>query len=355
MSTVIVVIPAYQPDQRLVDLVRTLHRTSPSTEVLVVDDGSGPAYRRVFDGVRETGATVLTHDVNRGKGRALKTAFGYVARRHPGHDVVCADSDGQHSAVDVLRVAAAVGRDRTMVLGARRFSGDVPLRSRVGNTGVRALVRLVTGLDLHDTQTGLRGYPADLLEWLGTVPGERFEYEMRVLLEAGPAGYDVHEIEIATIYLDHNASSHFRPVVDSVRVLVPVLWFAMASLVGFVIDTAVLLVLVPLSGSLAVGVVGARLLSGTANLMLNRHVTFRSGRHAPLRGVVRRYVTLAVLLLAGSYLGLAALTALGLPLLAAKVITDLSLLTVSYQVQRALVFRHRHAAEVAASAVEVNG
>ena len=108
MSAVIIVIPAYQPDQRLITLVRALVASRRAAGIVVVDDGSGPRYVRVFDGAEEAGATVLTHDVNRGKGRALKTAFGYVRRVHPGHDVVCADSDGQHTVVDVLRVADAV-------------------------------------------------------------------------------------------------------------------------------------------------------------------------------------------------------------------------------------------------------
>ncbi len=340
MDDTVVVIPAYQPDQRLVDLVHAVRRAG-AADLVVVDDGSGPGYRSLFDQVRAAGATVLSHDLNRGKGRALKTAFGHVRHRWPGRAVVCADADGQHTVTDVAKVADAVAGHATIVLGGRAFSGQVPWRSRVGNSAVRTLVRLVTGLELRDTQTGLRGYPADLLGWLVGVPGERFEYEMRVLLEAGPAGYDVHEVEIATVYLEENASSHFRPVIDSLRVLTPVLLFASASLAGFAVDTAALLLLVPLTGSLALGVLGARLISATVNLLLNRHVTFRSGRHAPLPAVVRRYVSLAVLLLGAGYLGLAALTALGLPLLVAKVVTDVSLLAVSYRVQRALVFRDR--------------
>lgn len=346
----LVLIPAFRPDQRLVELVRDLRGTA--LDVVVVDDGSGPGYAPVFAAVRAAGATVLRHRENRGKGRALKTGLTHVGRHRPGVAVVCADADGQHSAPDVLRVAAAITDPATLVLGGRRFTGPVPARSRIGNGVVRALVRAVTGLRVHDTQTGLRGVPAAMVGWLAEVPGERYEFEMRALLDLGPAGYAVREVEVATIYLEDNAGSHFRPVVDSVRVLAPVLGFAAASLVGFAVDTVALLLLVPATGSLGLGLVGARVLSGSANFAVNRWVTFRAGRRAPLRRAVAAYLALAVGVLGAGYLGLSALTALGLPLLTAKVVTDLAVWAVSYRVARGAVFRApaRAAAPVPAGA-----
>lgn len=345
MSAVIVVIPAYEPDRRLVELVAALRRADADLGVLVVDDGSGPRYREVFTAAQDAGAEVLSHRPNRGKGFALKEAFGHVAAQHAGHAVVCADADGQHSPLDVLRVAARVRETDAIVLGGRRFTGTVPWRSRFGNTATRLLVRLVTGLEVHDTQTGLRGYPATMLTWLAGVRGDRFEYELRLLLEAGPAGHRVEEVEIATIYLEENSSSHFRPVVDSVRVLLPLLWFAAASLTAFAIDTTALLVLAGTTGSLLVSVVGARVISASANLAINRHVTFRPARGAPLAGVVVRYAALAVVLLGASYAGLQLLTWVGLPLLVAKVTSDAALFLLSYRVQRSVVFRDYRAVD----------
>jgi len=336
---VIVVIPAYEPDHRLVDLVAALRRADAGLDVVVIDDGSGARYREVFAAAAAAGAELLRHAPNSGKGFALKAAFRYVAEHHPGRAVVCADADGQHAVADVLRVAARIRETDAMVLGGRRFTGHVPWRSRLGNTTTRFLVRLVTGLDVHDTQTGLRGYPPSMLEWLVGVRGDRFEYELRLLLEAGPAGYRVEELEIETIYLEDNTSSHFRPVVDSMRVLMPLLWFAASSLTAFVVDTTALLVLVPVTGSLLAGVVGARLVSASANLALNRHITFRPARGAPLLGVVLRYAALAVVLLGASYASLSLLTWIGVPLLVAKVGSDTGLFLVSYRVQRSVVFR----------------
>lgn len=222
----IILIPAYEPDERLVELVRGIDAARPGQSIVVVDDGSGPAYASVFDAVRALGCVVLTHPRNRGKGAALKTGFAHA--RGAGADaVVCADCDGQHTLVDIERVAAALtDHPAAMVLGARAFAGDVPLRSRIGNDCTRVLFRLLTGVRLTDTQTGLRAYPAALLEWLLAIPGERFEYELEVLLSSKRDGVAIHEVPIQTIYLEGNESSHFDPIRDSIRVYTPLVRYA---------------------------------------------------------------------------------------------------------------------------------
>lgn len=334
----VILIPAFEPDERLVDLVRTLGAGAP---VLVVDDGSGPAFAEVFAEVRAAGATVLAHARNRGKGAALRTGFVAASVRWPAASVVTADADGQHTAADIRRVAAALAEadGAAIVLGARSFiGGAVPMRSRVGNVVTRALFRLATGERLTDTQTGLRGYPASALPWLGTLPGDRFEYEFLLLLKARDAGIALIEVPVATVYLDGNASSHFRPVADSARIYAPLLRFAASALLAFAIDTVALLALHALTGWLLFSVVAARLGSATVNFAVNRTLVFGAGRTVPLRTAAARYFSLAGLLLTASYGLLTALTDLGLPLLAAKLLTDATLFAVSFAVQRAVVF-----------------
>jgi glycosyltransferase involved in cell wall biosynthesis len=225
---VIVLIPAYEPDEHLVDLVAGIRTDDPDQRVLVVDDGSGIAHASVFAAVRAQGAEVIAHRTNRGKGAALRTGFAWIVEHHHGHDVVCADCDGQHVPADIRRVGAAVAEHPgSVVLGARSFGGEVPWRCRFGNDVTKRLFGLVTGTRLGDTQTGLRGYSADLLAWLATVAGDHFEYELEVLLDATRRAVPIVEVPIRTIYLEHNRSSHFRPVRDSVRVYVPLLRFAL--------------------------------------------------------------------------------------------------------------------------------
>lgn len=219
----IVLLPVYGPGPHLTALVTALCETAPALRVVVVDDGSPPSSASVLDAVSGLGGTVLRHPANRGKGAALKTGLRHIAEVYPGVGVVCADADGQHRAADIARVARHVSVTGRMVLGVRRFDAAVPLRSRLGNVVTSALFHAATGRRIGDTQTGLRGYPAGLLPWLRSIPGDGFEYEMNALLEAVRAGHEVDAVEIATTYLDGNAASNFRSLADSARVYRPLL------------------------------------------------------------------------------------------------------------------------------------
>lgn len=335
----VVLIPAFEPGDTLIALIAAL----AGHDVVVVDDGSGRRYAEVFAEARARGAEVLTHAHNRGKGAALKTGFGYVAAYHPGRDVVCADSDGQHRPRDIEAVAARLatgGAD--LVLGARRFTGTVPARSRFGNTVTRAAFRLSTGRDLADTQTGLRAYPARRLPWLCAVPGARFEYEQRLLLRAVRDGWTIEEQPIATVYLAGNVSSHFRPLRDSARVYGPLLAYGASSLLAFAVDTVLFLLLTTLTGSVPAAAVTARLASATLNFAVNRRYVFRAaaprGRAVPPGRAARRYALLVAAVLAVNVVLLTALTSAIGSVPVAKVLTEVLLLAASFLAQRHLVF-----------------
>lgn len=344
----IILIPAYEPDHHLPALIRRIRAAEPQTAVVVVDDGSGPAYKDVFDDVRALGCHVIGYARNRGKGFALKAGFGFIADNLPGHDVVCADSDGQHTVTDILRVAGKVqgnGSDprgaATMVLGSRSFTGDVPARSRLGNTATKALFTLATGERIPDTQTGLRGYPAAMVPWLRSVRGDRYEYELNLLLEAKSAGYSIQSMDIATVYLDHNTGSHFRPLADSVRIYAPLLKFLGSSFAAFLVDTTVFLLLTVLVDSLLVAVLGARAVSSAVNFLVNRHVVFEHGRQRPARSAGLRYFSLVAVLLAANVALIWALEAIAIPALAAKILAEIMLLAISFSVQQRWLFARK--------------
>lgn len=352
MIGMLILIPAYRPDERLVRLTDALRRADPSHEIVVVDDGSGPRFRPVFDTLGPH-VHVLRHDLNRGKGAALRTGFAWARDERPGSGIVTADADGQHLVRDILAVARRLDATDgdTIVLGCRGFSGDVPVRSRLGNAAARAVFAAASRQRVSDTQTGLRGLPARAVPFLLGLPGDRFDYELRMLLDAGRHGFRLDEVPIETVYLEQNRSSHFRPVIDSLRVARPFIRFALSSLLAFAIDAIALWALVAATGSLLVGVVGARILSASVNFVVNRSVVFRrhpkseggaSGRRADAPRRVRadalRYAGLALILLATNYAYLETLTAHGVPLLVAKVVTESVLFVVSFQVQRRLVF-----------------
>ncbi len=332
-----VLIPSYEPTERLAVIVRGLLELDPAVHILVVDDGSGAGYAAQFDSARMAGAEILRLPGNRGKGAALKAGLYRLLATRPGEDVVTADGDGQHTPGDILAVAEATAGQGSLVLGCRGFTGAVPPASRFGNAVSRSLFRLASGFSVSDTQTGLRGIPAGLVDWAAGIPGNRFEYEQNMLLRCAGAGVTVREVPIETVYFDHNSGTHFRPIADSARVLLPVLAFAGSSLASFAVDTAVFAVLYGLTGWIAGSIVGARLLSAGVNFVLNGAVVFHS-RGGRLGRQVTGYALLAIGLLGASIVGTTGLARLGLPALAAKILTETLLFGVSYHVQRRLIF-----------------
>ena len=215
MSQVIVIIPAFEPDRRLLELICQLKQDFP--DFIVVDDGSRTA-TPVFDELRAySGVTVLAHDTNRGKGAALKTAFAELLRRHPDAlGAVTVDADGQHLPKDVVRVAESLRQhpDR-LALGVRTFTKGIPFRSRLGNLWTIAEFRLLTGHAVRDTQSGLRGVPFGLVPKLLDIAGNRYDYEIRMLTRAVLRSGDLCQIPIETVYEQGNRTSHFRPLADT--------------------------------------------------------------------------------------------------------------------------------------------
>ena len=333
-----VLIPAYQPDARLPRLILELHRADPSTKIVVVDDGSGQEFSDIFEASATAGAHVISYENNRGKGYALREGFTWirdVAGDSP-ECVVTADADGQHTLNDIFRVGRTCTDTGKSVLGVREFVGHVPARSRIGNTATSALFWLATGWKLKDTQTGLRAFPVALLPALLEVQGDRYEYELRVLLHLAKFRHPVTQIPIETIYEAGNPTSHFRPLQDSARIWAPLLKFAASSGVATVIDYVLVLVLNALTGALFFPVVAARMVSASVNFAMNRRVFEATG--VPLRRSALRYAALAVAVVAGSYTMLAVLTGIGMPLWIAKIIADTTMYLVSYSAQSRYVF-----------------
>lgn len=334
-----ILIPAYEPDQRLLHLIRQLQLNS-LTDILIIDDGSGEAYRPIFNLAEAAGCKVLRHETNLGKGRALKTGFRYLLQTGASGGVICADSDGQHLPSDILRICEALEEGATgIILGSRRFNGKVPLRSRFGNSVTRAVYAFTTGSKIYDTQTGLRGYSADMLDWLCRIPGERFEYEMNLLLDAHKERISIQEVFIDTVYLDKNQSSHFRPLADSLRVYLPLLLFSASSLLSALLDFLLLLLLQHLGGNLLVAVAGARLCSSIFNYAMNRSMVFGKSSDAVVSLSLPKYFTLVLLVLLCNYGFMYAYhTAIGIPLIVSKLLTEATLFLFSYWAQRKYVY-----------------
>ena len=348
----IILIPAYKPDQSLVRLARALRAQDPDAEILVIDDGSGSTYAPIFTELRIDGVTVQTHPANKGKGAALRTGIAWAKANRPGEVIVTADADGQHLPRDIFRVgvrtetAAAAGQ-RSIILGVRTKpdpnAGEegtkVPLRSKIGNSTTVGFFALATGARVADTQTGLRGFTPQILDWLLQIPGDKYEYEFSMLLRATRADVELVQVPIVKVYEPGNPTSHFRPLQDSARIYAPLLLFLASSfLTGFLVDAIALFVLVGMGAPLLAAVVGARVISALTNFTVNRMLMHDGGARPSASSSLVRYTVLAVGILAANAALMETLTGLGVSLLVAKILTELILIPVSFAVQRRWVF-----------------
>ena len=368
-----VLIPSYRPDHRLAPYVQTLLYEG-FAKIVVVDDGSGPQGRPFFEAMApHERLHVIHYEPNRGKGAALKTGMEYL-RDHCPHCayVITADSDGQHTAQDVLRMSQelhriARGEDQEageqvgLLLGSRDFSQPhVPPKSRAGNRITSVVFCLLYGRWVGDTQTGLRGFARELLPTMIRVGGERYEYEMNMLIDCAASKTPIRALPIETVYENNNEGSHFRAVRDSARIYGVIFAgffrFISSSALSFLVDYGLYLLLnnllkgasPALERWMRLGVVNmlprillatalARVLSGTFNFLLNKRFVF--GYSGSIRKSLPRYLGVFALILFLS----AALTSslhlwFGWSENAVKVPVDILLFFLSYQLQRKWVF-----------------
>lgn len=343
MSQPCILIPAYKPDFKLIDLARDLRATG-FEKIVVVDDGGGADFAALFAQIRTLNIPVVTHVVNLGKGRALKTGINYILEHGLGeHGVITADADGQHKPADIGRIAAAMAaQPEALVLGIREFSGKIPLRSRLGNLMTRYVFAAINGGVIRDTQTGLRGLPVRQLKYFMTLDGERYEYEMNMLLAVRPREIQVEQVPIETIYLEDNKSSHFNPILDSFKIYVLMLKFVFSSSTAALIDLGLFLLLTHLVPQfLLLDVILARIGSSFVNYWVNHKIVFKKRvNHA--QSLWRYYLVVSLIML----LSYAAIKLFheyfGLPVIVSKLIGDSLLYFLSFYLQREFVYRHVH-------------
>lgn len=346
MKQFAIVIPAYKPDEKCLNLISEI-LAAGFPEVIVVDDGSGPAYAGVFEPLSAIPeVTLLKHAANQGKGRALKTAFHYIINHDlPYKAIITADADGQHLVSDMLKLSHALEeKPHHVVLGARDFTKkDVPFRSRFGNRFTRLLFRLSTGTVLTDTQTGLRGIPIRYLDRLLPVIGERFEYEMNMLAALKKNNIPVAEVPIETVYLDENKSSHFNPLRDSFHIYKIFLLYGLSGAASFGLDIGLYWLFIQLLREEApelfiiFATIAARVLSSLFNYYINRNKVFGQGSR---QSFIRYYILAAFIMIAsaGSVHFLYA-EWLGRGEIVLKVFVDTLLFIFGFVAQRAWVFR----------------
>lgn len=347
MKNAVVIIPAYNPNEHLLALIKEL-KLNALSQIIIINDGSKEETLSIFEQAKQNGCTILVHSVNMGKGRALKTAFNYVLQSFPENTLaVCADADGQHLVPDIISCLKKLEQQpNSLVLGCRSFNDKrIPFRSRFGNKLTCRVFQLLCGVSVCDTQTGLRALSPALMRKFLTTKGERFEYEMHMLIDAKEMLIPISEVSISTIYIEENQSSHFNPLKDSFRIYSVFLKFILSSCTSSIFDLGIFTLAVALLQSrfndvisITIATIISRLISSFINYTLNRKTVF----NIPTKKAktLFRYYFLCIIQLTCSALFVSLLhTVLPLHETFVKIIVDFILFIISFQIQREWVFR----------------
>ena len=331
----IIVIPAYEPDDRLIKLLKNIDK---DFDTVVVDDGSGGKYENIFKECKLY-SKVISYEDNHGKGYALKQAFSYINDKYKdNYIVVCMDCDGQHKVSDAVRLCDYVDANPlSLVLGMRKRGEETHLRSRLGNGITMGIYRFITGVNVYDTQTGLRAFSNHIMNFMLSIPGDRFEYEMNMLLMAAKNNIKIHEIQIETIYFKRH-TSHFKAISDSFLVYKELIKFSISSIICFIIDYLLFAINILLFNNINVSNIIARVISASANYIINRKMVFNSNNKQYKS--LCEYIVLAIcILFINTILLNIFVNIIGINVLISKIIVELILFIVSYIVQRKIIFK----------------
>ena len=367
-NNAVLIIPSLNPDQKLVDVVK--EASEVFGDIIVINDGSKKEYDGIFEHIKIAHGEkihLLAHEQNRGKGCALKTAFSYylhsdLSKKYLG--VVTMDSDGQHSVEDAKSLDDKLGEkhERALHIGHRDLNSPVmPLRSKFGNKATAFLFRFLYGVKLKDTQSGLRAFSNDIVPWLTEVNGQRFEYEMNVLIRSKDADLNVYEHQIETRY-EKNHKSHFRSLNDSFKVM-KVLFggiakFVFAALCAGIFDLGLFYLIdyiiigdkMAVALSLLIATTASRAVSSVVNFLVNKFITF-GGKKTPKRSIIKYYVLWLFQMGASYGLVLAFTSIFGGGELWIKLVVDLLLSLFSYRLQLTWVFKRKNEEKEVSSAV----
>ena len=211
--TYAVIIPALNAERTIAKVVTDAR--NELEPVLVIDDGSGDA---TGDVARAAGATVLRHDVNRGKGAALKTGFAWAMER--GFDgVITLDADGQHLPREIGKfIDARAETNADLIIGGRShlFGGMLPRRRNANRFSAWSISK-AAGVRVTDSQSGFRFYSANLLRKL-ELRTNGFDMESEVIVRAGRGGLRIVTIDIDLGFVDGISTSHYKPLKYTLRI-----------------------------------------------------------------------------------------------------------------------------------------
>lgn len=345
----IVIIPSYKPQNDFINYALELSKSV--YKIIVVNDGSGNEYNSVFNAISKIDNVILiAYSENKGKGYALKEGFKYAYNNFDKNAViVTADCDGQHKIVDLFNVYdCAVKNPNALILGSRDFTlKNIPNKSKMGNAIMRKTFSFFYGGNVYDTQTGLRAFSNKFNNDFTKVKGDRFEYELALLIFAQKSGIEIVETKITTVYPNDpkEHKSHFKAVKDSLKVLGVMLknisLYFISTLIAGVVDLGVFSLLsMVLFNKISpifslISVVVARVLSSIINYLFNFKIVFKGKE----KSSIFKYYALWLTIMGLSYLNVLIFgNFLNNNLIIVKLLGDAILGILSYEIQCKWVF-----------------
>ncbi|MCQ2087628.1 MAG: bifunctional glycosyltransferase family 2/GtrA family protein [Bacilli bacterium] len=341
----IALIPSYQPDD---NLIRVVLEFMQSFHIVVVDDGSGDDYKDIFSMIPKV-CTLITHEVNKGKGMAIKTGLKYIQEQYKDKEyvIVTLDDDGKYSYEDSLKVAQKAEKNPdVLVLGSRNLKEANMKKSAFGNFLARTLMKISTGNNIYDTQTGLRAFTNKNIENLLEIEGKRYEYETSMILYLSREKIPIIEVPIKTVYLDGASKSHYNPLKDSLRIFKQFLKFAMSSIIGFFVDFILFSILVfafpeDLAMKVLIANVIARVASSIVNFIINRFFVFKLKKGKVLKYAIKYFGIATVSMILNTALLVLFVDWLGWNEYATKLIVEFVLFLVSYTFQKIIIAKSK--------------
>jgi len=340
MNKLVVLIPAFNPDKKLVRLVKEL-TLSYIYKIIIVNDGSSEESNMIFEELKkEHKVVLLEHNMNKGKGAALKSGFEYIYSTFDKYtSIITADADGQHSFNSIMDVANSSNEgNNSLILGVRSFSRNIPLRSRFGNILTQKIFKTLFGISITDTQTGLRGISYEALPLFINISCNRYEYETEMLLVSKKNNFKFIEVPIETIYENNNESSHFNPLIDSMRIYFVLFRYTSASIISAIVDYFIFIGVYPLLNNILLSTYTSRLVSLCVNYYLVRNSVFYSKNK-----IVNTFPKYLLLVIISGFLSASLIYCfhnyIGISILVSKIIAETGLYFMNFAIQKKYIFK----------------
>ena len=341
MKNIFIVVPTLNPDEKIMEnFIKELQKEFES--ILVINDGSKSIHDNFFKSLEKKGIKIIKHYKNYGKGRGLKNAFNYLLNQYPDIEgVITCDCDGQHSVKDIKKCAKSLLKNKNkLILGVRNFYNDnVPPKSKFGNVITRNIFKIFIGLDISDTQTGLRGLSKKLMEKFIDLSGERYEYETNMLIACKEESIEINEVEIETIYLDRNANSHFNPLKDSIMIYRLFMKYFLVAFSSFIFDIILFsyfFKVLPINSKILAATILSRTVSSVYNYITNSNLIFKDMN---ILSLIKYYILVTLQMLISGCFVTYLYNLLNVSVLLIKIIIDSILWIINLIIQREFVFK----------------